>query len=380
MSSANLLLLALFLTIILIWRLMRAPKKNSGATRKPQAPKPKPVSQTPHKPRPGEFKVGGRDDAIPAQMAKQAPAELLSFKLKLADDLELPERQTVEKLVRTMPAPHPIQMRLVGGLDTPEELIETVVADAGLTASVLRTVNSAAFSLSAPITSVQHAITYLGVTVVKGLVAQAAFSERAPEGSPAQQARLNKIWKSARCASAIAQLLGQEFAISSLSAVSTNALFANLGDVAFASHADGDLLPLVEATTVLERVKIQQRELGVNAFILGGALAQYWGLPKSLAAGIARAGLPLTVPPTESRLKGDLLTHNLIIYLAGRMGDAIAYEGLSDVSDFTLEDSERVERFYLAHYFEGTPLSRLPDLLKEPGFRRKINRLILTLG
>ena len=380
MSSANLLLLALVLTIILIWRLMRAPKKNSGATRKPQVHRPKPLTQTSDKPRPGEFMVGGRDDAIPAQRAKPAPAELLEFQLKLADDLELAERQTVEKLVKAMPAPHPIQMRLVGGLDTPEELIDTVVADAGLTASVLRTVNSAAFSLSAPITSVQHAITYLGVTVVKGLVAQAAFSERAPEVSPAQQARLDKIWKSARCASAIAQLLGQEFSVPSLSVVSTNALFANLGDVAFASHEDGELLPLVEGATVFERVEVQQRELGLNTFIVGGALAQYWGLPKTLAAGIARAGLPLTVPPAESRLKGDLLTHNLIIYLAGRMGDAIAYEGLSDVADFALEDSERIERFYLADYFKGTPLSRLPDLLKEPGFRRKINRLILTLG
>ena len=54
------------------------------------------------------------------------------------------------------------------------------------------------------------------------------------------------------------------------------------------------------------------------------------------------------MPPAESRLKGDLLTHKLIIYLAGRMGDAIAYEGLSDVADFTREDSEHVERFYFA--------------------------------
>ena len=70
----------------------------------------------------------------------------------------------------------------------------------------------------------------------------------------------------------------------------------------------------------------------------------------------------MTVPPAESRLKGDLLTHKLIIYLAGRMGDAIAYEGLSDVADFTREDSEHVERFYFARYFEGTPLSRLLGL------------------
>ena len=96
MSSANLLLLALVLTIILIWRLMRAPKKNSGATRKPQVPRPNPLAQTSDKPRPGEFIVGGRDDAIPAQTAKPAPAELLEFKLKLADDLELAERHRRE--------------------------------------------------------------------------------------------------------------------------------------------------------------------------------------------------------------------------------------------------------------------------------------------
>jgi HD-like signal output (HDOD) protein len=201
------------------------------------------------------------------------------FSLFTIDNLELTERQAIQTMYEAMPAPHPIQTQLVGGLDTPEELKETVVLDAGLTAAVLRTVNSAAFSLASPITSVQHAITYLGVTAVKGLVTQAAFSERAPTGTPKQQASSEKIWKAARYSGAFAQMIGQEFALPRLSVVATSALLANLGDVALATTTLDSLTDFEDNSTLLNRAKQQQAKYGFNSFIVGSALAKHWGLP-----------------------------------------------------------------------------------------------------
>lgn len=378
MSSVSLLFILLVLALIVIWLILRGPKKNTRKTPARPPSKRTAPSQEQQKLKPGEFKVGGAEETL--TQPKPVPEELAALKLRMADNLELKEQQTLKRLVEAMPPPHPIQLRLAGGLDTPEELKDTVASDAGLTASVLKTVNSAAFSLSAPITSVQHAITYLGVTVVKGLVMQAALSERATKVSPAQQVRLDKIWKAARCSSAIAQLIGQELAIPSLSVVTTNALLSCLGDITLVSFNDGELLPLTEGSTLFERVEAQQTAIGVNTFVVGSALAQHWGLPASLASGIETASLPLSVPLAESPIQGDALDQIVIIYLAGLISDAITHEGLTDIADFQLEDRSRIERFYLADYVRSGRLARLPSLFEEPGFKRKINRTILTLS
>jgi hypothetical protein len=141
------------------------------------------------------------------------PEPLAGLHLLKAEDIDEASWIRVAKVCEGMGDPHPVHTRLAGGLDSPEELREVVSADGGLTASILKTVNSAAFALASPITSVQHAVTYLGVGVVRGLVVRAALAEREETGTPEQQATLNSIWKSACSGSAFAQLIGQELAL-----------------------------------------------------------------------------------------------------------------------------------------------------------------------
>lgn len=374
------LALVLVLIALLIYLIVSRTARESAARAKANAKRKQVRPIASNRVASGVFEVGGREAESTPAPPPPAPPELQYFSLFTIDNVELKERQAIQAICDSMPPPHPIQSQLVGGLDTPEELKETVVLDAGLTAAVLRTVNSAAFGLSSPITSVQHAITYLGVTAVKGLVTQAAFSERSPTGTPQQQAALDKIWKAARYSGAFAQMIGQEFALPRLSVVATSALLANLGDVALATTKIESLEDFEDNSTLMYRAKQQQAKFGFNSFIVGSALAKHWGLPPELALSIASSGLLLTTAPQDYPLPKETILRNLIIYTACRLGDAIAYRKIDDIDDFGAEDSDNSDLFFWRQYLQVSGLSRVKDLFSDAGFKRKANRLINTLG
>jgi hypothetical protein len=308
------------------------------------------------------------------------PEPLAGLHLLKAEDIDEASWIRVAKVCEGMGDPHPVHTRLAGGLDSPEELREVVSADGGLTASILKTVNSAAFALASPITSVQHAVTYLGVGVVRGLVVRAALAEREETGTPEQQATLNSIWKSACSGSAFAQLIGQELALPRPSVLATKSLFFNLGDVAIARSVAGAHEWFTPDVDVIERIDAEQRALGANTAITGAALARHWNLPEDLADSIEEGYLPLVLRPGEHPMKGEDYQQNVLMYLAGQIGDRITYRGLRDIADLELEGAQEPALYNLAGHLDASGLKRVIPLLQDPTFRRKANRLISTLA
>lgn len=310
----------------------------------------------------------------------EAPETLRELRLLRARDLDAAAQARVAGICAAMPEPHPVQTRLARGLDTPEELMAAVVSDAGLTATILRTVNSAAFGLSTSITSVQHAINYLGTSVVKGVVSQAALAERAETGTPAQQRALACVWRSSRVASFFAQQLGKELGLARPSVLATKSLFFNLGDVALILAVEGIEGAYDAGVGIVERVQRQQAATGVNTAIVGSALAEAWSLPAELVVAIDTGLIPLTTPPAEHPMDAAPRQENVILYLASRVGDRATYRGLRDVSELPLGDPEEPGTFYLHGHLVAAGLERVPALLEDAGFRRKVNRMIETLA
>ena len=179
---------------------------------------------------------------------------------------------------------------------------------------------------------------------------------------------------------AFAQMIGQEFALPRLSVVATSALLANLGDVALATTTNDALGNFEDNGTLLNRAKQQQEKFGFNSFIVGGALAKHWGLPSELAHSIASSGLLLTTAPRDYPLPIETLQQKLIIYTACRVGDAIAYRKIDDIDDFGINDSNNCDLFWWRQYEDAGNLSRLRELFKDAGVKRKANRLINTLS
>ncbi len=374
----------ILLIAVSLWFFLRKPttKKYSQQLRTRQQKKAASVSQP--KPRGAEsaelpvFESAAPELADPSP--RPLPAELEGFHLIMHGELTPEVSENIDAICTRMPEPHPVQRQLASGLDTPDSLMEAVVSDAGLTARILSTVNSAAFSLAFPITSVRHAITYLGVSVVKGLVAQSAVAEQLDEGSPEQQAALGRIWKSACTASALAQMLGQELGVKRPSVLATKALFFNLGDVALVTSVEG--LPAVysDGVNIVARVTAQQNACSANTAIIGASLARLWHLPDDIVNAIEFGFIPLVTPAAEHSMTGGERQENVLMYLAGRLGDRVSYRGLRDVAELNLTDSQEPGLFYLAENLSGAGLGRVPALLQEPAFRRKANRVLAALN
>ncbi|MFT6891598.1 MAG: HD-like signal output (HDOD) protein [Halioglobus sp.] len=369
----------LLLVASTLWLLIRKPKRKSRLNR-PR--KETPVSRANAKGAVSAELPVVQSETIdpPAKQARPTPDELQGFHLITQSEIDEAVRERIELVCTNMPEPHPVQRQLAGGLDTPDALMEAVASDAGLTASILRTVNSAAFSLASPITSVQHAITYLGVSVVKGLVAQAAVAERLDDETPAQQAALSRIWKSARTASAMAQMLGQELGVERPSVLATKALFFNLGDVALAMGIEESPAWYSEGVSIVQRVAAQQQACSANAVIVGSTLASLWHLPDDIANAIEFGLLPLVTSAAEHPMQGEAKRDNVLMYLAGRIGDGVTYRGLRDIGELNLIDSEESGLFYLPAHLQEAGLGKVPQLLQDPAFRRKANRVLATLN
>jgi hypothetical protein len=359
----------------LLWLWLRKPKSSRRATPAPAARKQAEKVQAAV----SDAAPGTGSAAVAPEEPREAPAELQSLRLVATSDLDEAAQQRVAAICEAMPEPHPVQTRMAGGLDTPEELLEAVVTDVGLTASILRTVNSAAFALATPITSVQHAINYLGVGMVKGLVAQSVVADAVPEGTPEQQAALARVWRSACSASAFAQLLGQELGLARPSVLSTKSLFFNLGDVALVLGVDGASEWYGEGVSIVERIDAQQKGCGANTAIVGAELARAWKLPSDLVSAIDTGFIPLNTPAASHPMSGDERQANIVVFMAGRIGDRISYRGLRDIAELPLDAGDEPGLFYLSEHLESSGLGRARALLQDAAFRRKANKLIETL-
>lgn len=110
-----------------------------------------------------------------------------------------------------------------------------------------------------------------------------------------------------------------------------------------------------------------------------------------VASGVFKLGgreAPITpepapqVPPQlqDYPLPTETLQQKLIIYTACRIGDAIAYLRIDDIEGFGIDDTNNCDLFWWRQYVDAGNLSRLRELFKDAGFKRKANRLINNLG
>lgn len=320
---------------------------------------------------------GSQEPEIEAtrHLAREVPEALAALKL-IAADASDPASGEAERIAQLMGEPHPVQKQLARGLDTPEDLIDAVTSDPGLTASILKTVNSAAYALSSPINSVQHAITYLGVNAVKTLVSRAAVANRQEPGTPEQEAALAKIWLSAGVASAFAQTLGKELGVERPSVLATEALFFSLGDVALVKSVEPAAAWYAADQDLLARIDAQQQATHTNTALVAAVLARQWGLPENLATAIETGLLPLAVSPEDFTHTADERRTSVLLYLSGRVGDRMAFNGLRDVGELELANAEAPDLFHLEAHLDAAGLARVPAILQSTGFRRKFNKQV----
>ena len=319
-------------------------------------------------------------EADTGQPERKVPAALADLFLVMEEHLNEVELDDARAVVSRVHQPPPLVERLTTGLDEPEELREAILSSPTLSADVLRVVNSAAFALNSPISSIEHAVTYLGTNMVKGLVLQSAVGQVMRFETDVQKAAYMRVWRSSYIASAAAQAFAQHLQLGDPTVHATRALLVNVGDLALISARPELAAIYAPKTTVLHRVEDQQREIMANSAVLSSMLAREWGLPEDLYTALRYALTPLAWAPQRNERSVDAQREDVLLYLACRVGDAVAYSGLRDLQEFDVFDDDSVDFFYLTDYLRALDMGSLVTVLGDAAASRRVRQTLSTFS
>jgi putative nucleotidyltransferase with HDIG domain len=160
--------------------------------------------------------------------------------------------------------------------------------DPALAASLIRTVNSAAFGLNRKITSVSEAVNYLGFSNVKAMVLRLQL-ETSMGGNTGSDPDLQDLWVHSLVVSHIADCLGRRVHGLDRGFASTLGLLHDIGKLIIHTRFPQEAKQLRAWRCTDESQHIlaeEQRLLGVNHADLGANVAANWGLPGDLVRAI----------------------------------------------------------------------------------------------
>lgn len=171
----------------------------------------------------------------------------------------------------------------------PNELVAVVERDMVMTVRVLKLVNSPLFGLVREVTSVQHAVVYVGIDVIKNLAISIATSGTLPKSNSAGL-DMDAFWLQSLSVGVIAKLLAEKKGISSFESADyfVAGLLHNIGKIVFAHFYPDNYAKVLETAKLMDKaVHVVEHELfGIDHCELGAMLAEEWQLPTRLVEAI----------------------------------------------------------------------------------------------
>ena len=237
-------------------------------------------------------------DVIHQFLPKPVPSELLVATIQRAAMMRsiLPGaeiREKVAQMVRIPSMPN-LYLELIQQLKSAdvaiEDIAKTVSQDLGMTAQILKLVNSALFGLQQPTSCVADAISYVGIETVKYLaLVSGIFSQF--ESNKLGGISMEILWRhSMRTASAAKLIAKNEGASRHVIADAFAAgLLHDLGKLVIASNYSEDYEELAQMAQArnLEWLVAEREAFGFDHAEVGGYLLGLWGLPTAVVEAVS---------------------------------------------------------------------------------------------
>lgn len=112
-----------------------------------------------------------------------------------------------------------------------QQLADIIKSDPVLAAALLRSVNSAGFGLRTPINDVGRAISHLGHSLTRSIVARHSFSSDIPNKGKEYNARI--LWRHGMAVSALAEIVAHHIPGCDAEEAATLGLFHDVGRISF---------------------------------------------------------------------------------------------------------------------------------------------------
>lgn len=314
--------------------------------------------------------------AVPRPPAPM-PRDLAGFRPVRANALDAPRREAFIKVFQNIPRPP----RLLHKLLSPDfvtnassaELSDLIVAEPLLATKLLTTINSPMYGLRSAISSVDQAVTLLGLTTVRTLCLQYLMIHSFKADSAARQQILDATWNASGLACEITQRLASSLGFPDPGSLVSQVVLTFLGRLGTAATMPRGVLDKVPARDLLARTTAEQTLLGLSASEVGRLLMSHWGLPEAVAADAADIDAVLYTPyaamePVRASRLG-------LCYLAARLGERLAQDPTARLDTFDLMGDPDPELYHLRGYLEHPALAPVAEQLVHPVLVNAVNRL-----
>ena len=200
------------------------------------------------------------------------------------------------------------------------KLGEIIKDDPVLAAAVLRSANSAGF-IHTEINDVGRAISRLGLSMVRSIVAKHSFSSHHKTSSEPTYP-LSTLWKHGMAVSALAEIIAQQIPQCNPDEAGTIGLFHDVGRMGF--NLINEFIQPAELDIATGHLIYEYQRFGCTHIDMGMLLAEHWQLPEKIMMGIQYHHHPayVEVEAIPDHLRAEVLAVYLADLLAIRLGSA----------------------------------------------------------
>lgn len=253
-------------------------------------------------------------------------------------------------------------LNMSGDTSSPDALAQVISRDPGLTCKVLQIANGIAYSPQQTITSVTHAVTWLGLDTVRTLVATAQLMEHLKQ-EPDRRPILGRLIAKALFASTHAAELGAAMNYPHPGQLFSAALLYSFADLVIAYQTPDLFEQLAEARTPADEAAI----LGVSKARFATALARTWVLPTGLVDLI---GTPTPVVETRWQTNQQIFVglvagaNNLVSALADSSKPSVADRIRRTLQQGTALPERNLQEALTRAFDKGRQLSRSVGIME----------------
>jgi len=232
--------------------------------------------------------------------------------------------------IRTMPLPSTLWNRFQRACNegaSGQQLADIVMGDPVLSAGVLRSANSAMFGLRTPITNLNRAISHLGYSMVRNIVARHSFSDAATGTGKVYD--FHMLWRHGMAVSALAEVVARHIDGCNADEAGTLGLFHDIGRLSF--NLLTEYMQPAEPDPDKGHLVYEFERFGCTHIDLGVLLAEHWELPEKIVQGIRYHHHPAhsTVDTVPAEVQKEVLAVFLADLIAVQLGFAGGNPGVS---------------------------------------------------
>jgi len=207
------------------------------------------------------------------------------------------------------------------------QLGEIIKDDPVLSAAILGSANSAIFGLRTPINNIDRAISHLGSSMVRSIVARQAFSSAFQTGGKVYN--IHSLWKHGMAVSALAEIIAPHIPGCQQEDAGTLGLFHDVGRMAF--NLITEYIRPAELNAANGHLVYEHARFGCTHIDMGIILAKHWQLPEKIIQGIQYHHYPAhaDVESIPEGVRAEVLAVFLADTLAIQLGFAGGHTGIA---------------------------------------------------